>query len=80
MAIRSSLEHFVSRPRSTAVLALLFVAIGIISISGLVPASPHRKYFPGHEWWLASLSWALALIFGCCALRGLTRRTEANKK
>ena len=80
MALRSSLEHFVSRPRSTAVLALLLVAIGIISVNGLVPASPHRKYFPGHEWWLASLSWALALIFGYCALRGLTRRSRANKK
>jgi hypothetical protein len=80
MSLRSSLEHFVDRPRSSAVLALLLIAMGILFISGLLTISPHRKYFAGHEWLLASLCCALALTFGYCALRGLTQRSEASKK
>ena len=80
MSLRSSLGHFVDRPRSSAALALLLVVMGIISISGLLPVSPNRKYFAGHEWLLASLCWALALTFGYCAFRGVTVRSGASKK
>ena len=71
MSFSSSLELFVSRPRSSAVLALLMVLLGVILVSGLVPPSPNRRYFPGHEWLLASLCWALAVLFAVCAFRGL---------
>ena len=74
MSLRSSLEIFVIRPRSSIVLALLCFVIGIISISGLVPLSPNRKYFIGHEWFLASFSWLLAVIFGYCAIKGFSSR------
>lgn len=80
MSVRSSLEPFVDRPRSSAVLALLLVVMGIIFVSGLLPVSLNRKYFAGHEWLLASLCWALALAFGYCAFRGLTVHSCASKK
>ncbi len=80
MSLRSSLEHFVDRPRSSAALALLLVLMGIISVSGLLPISPNRKYLAGHEWLLASFCWSLALTFGYCAFRGLTVRSRARKK
>ena len=80
MSLHSSLELFVARPRSTAVLALLFIVLGIVFISGLVPLSPNRRYFPGHEWILALLSWALAVLFGTCALIGKKSRPRPSKK
>jgi hypothetical protein len=70
MSSSRSVALFASRPWSSAVLALLFVVIGLVVVSGLVPESPNRKYFPGHEWLLASVCWILALFFGYCAARG----------
>ena len=60
---------FASRPVSSVVLALLLVIMGLVIVSGLVPTSPNRRYFPGHEWLLATVCWAAAIFFGYCAAR-----------
>src|SRR5690606_22609386 len=80
MFLRSSLELFVKRPRSSAALALLCVVLGIVSISGLVPLSPNRWYFPGHEWLLVSLSCVLAFIFGYCAFKGFKSQSRPARR
>ena len=76
MSIRTSLEIFEAKPWSSATLALLCLVIGIVSISGLVPLSPDRRYFPGHQWVLALLSWLLAVLFACCAAKGFKMRSR----
>jgi hypothetical protein len=80
MSLRSSLELFVDRPRSSAVLGLILVVMSLVSISGFVPLSPNRRYFAGHETLLASLCWALAVFFGYCAFTGLKSRSRAGKR
>jgi hypothetical protein len=70
MSSSRSVALFASRPLSSAVLALLLVLLGLVIVSGLVPASPNRKYFPGHDWLLASVCWAVAAFFGYCAAKG----------
>lgn len=70
MSLRSSLSIFIEQPRSTALLAFLFVVIGVVSASGVVPLGAHRKYFPGHEWLLATLCWVCAIALGYCAAIG----------
>lgn len=80
MSLRSSLGVFVARPWSSAALALLCVVIGIVSVSDLVPLSPNRRYFPGHQWLLASLSWLLAILLGYCASKGLNSPSRSSKK
>jgi len=73
-------DAFVARPRSSAALALLFVVIGIVSISGLVPLSPNRGYFPGHQWLIAFLSWLLAALFAYCASMGFKMHSRPTKE
>lgn len=80
MFLRSSLELFVTRPRSSAVLAILCVVLGIVSISGLVPLSPNRWYFPGHEWLMATLGGVLAFIFGSCAFKGFRSQSRPTRR
>ncbi len=80
MSLRSSLKLFVNRPRSSAVFTLLLIVMGLVSISGLVPLSPNRSYFPGHEWPLAVLCWAVAVLFGYCAITGLKSRPGAGEQ
>jgi hypothetical protein len=80
MQIRSSIASFVSRPRSSAVLAVLLVLLGIVFVSGVIPDSPNRRYLPGHEWLLASLCWVLALLFGYCARQGLTWTSGRSRR
>jgi len=80
MSFRSSLEVFVARPRSSVALALLCVVIGILFMSGHVPVSPNRKYLPGHQWLLASISWILAVLFGYCASKGFKMRSRPTKE
>ena len=50
-----SVALFSSRALSSAVLAFLLLVMGPIIVSGLVPASPNHKYFPGHEGLLAAV-------------------------
>ncbi|MGA7750315.1 MAG: hypothetical protein WCA63_09220 [Gallionella sp.] len=80
MSLHSSLKLFADRPRSSALLALLCVVLGVVFISGLVPLSPNRRYFPDHEWLLAALCWALAALFGYCATIGLKSRPGEGKQ
>jgi hypothetical protein len=80
MSLRSSLAVLVARPWSSAALALLCVIIGIVAVSGLVPLSPNRQYFPGHQWLIASVSWLLAIFFGYCAAKGLTSRSSSGEE
>jgi hypothetical protein len=78
MRSSKSVVLFSSRPLASAVLAVLLVAIGLIFVSGLVPTSPNHKYFPGHEWLLAIVCWALALFIGYCAAKG--RKPERQEE
>ncbi|HEX9392419.1 MAG TPA: hypothetical protein VF928_13995 [Usitatibacteraceae bacterium] len=75
---RSTLAHFARQPRLNPVLAFLCFVLGTISISGLVPVSSSRHYFPGHEWVLAILSWVLSTWFSYCALGGLKVSSDTN--
>lgn len=70
MPSSKSVMLFSSRPLASAVLAVLLLAMGLVFVSGLVPTSPNRKYFPGHEWLLAIVCWALAMFIGYCAAQG----------
>ncbi|MEO6659939.1 MAG: hypothetical protein ABIN44_06405 [Burkholderiaceae bacterium] len=66
----NSVALFSSRPLSSVVLAALLLVMGLVFVSGVVPLSPKRPYFPGHEWLLAIVCWALAVFFGYCAAKG----------
>jgi hypothetical protein len=79
MSVRSSRELLVARPRSSAALALLLAALGGVSESGIVPLSPNRLYFPGHEWVLASLSWLAAAVCGYCAFKGMKSPPSSSR-
>ena len=79
MSFRSPIAPFIVRPRSSAVLAVLLVCLGVIMVSGLVPVSPNRRYFPGHEWLLAMVCWLLAALFGYCAQQGLKQRSDRRR-
>jgi cytochrome c oxidase assembly factor CtaG len=71
MSLKKTLELFTSYPRASIFLALLCILLGVVSISGIVPVSENRRYFPGHEWLLFLLSWVLAVLFGYCGFKGL---------
>lgn len=73
MSKPTSIALFSARPRSSAVLAVLLLVLGLVCVSGLVPLSPNRRYFPGHAWLLASVCWVLAGFLGWCAARGRHR-------
>lgn len=75
-----SIRVFIRRPRSTAVLALLFLVLGLVFVSGLIPMSSNRRYFVGHEWVLASISWIMALLFAYCSARGLKLLSRRARK
>ena len=80
MSLLSSLNVFIERPRRTAVLAVLFVVLGVVSASGLIPLSENRRYFPGHEWLLAGLCWVCAMALAYCACTGLKPRAGRESK
>lgn len=61
---------FSARPLASAVLAFLCVLLGVVSVSGLIPTSPNRSYFAGHDWLLALLCWGLAVLLAYCAILG----------
>lgn len=79
MSLRTSLKVFVARPWSSAALAVLCLVIGLVAVSGLVPLSANRRYFPGHDWLLALFSWLLALLFAGCASTGFRIRSGSLK-
>ena len=65
-----SIKLFAKYPWATAVLALLTLCLGFVFVNGWVPNSLNRPYFPGHEWFMAAVCWALALFFAYCARLG----------
>lgn len=76
MPSSKSVVLFSSRPLASTVLAVLLLAMGLLFVSGLMPTSSNRKYFPGHEWLLAILCWALAMFIGYCAAKGRKPRRQ----
>ena len=57
VSLSNTLDLFTARPLSSLVLALLLVLLGVVAVSGLVPASDSRRYFAGHKWLLATVCW-----------------------
>ena len=80
MRAQSFLRIFVARPWSSAALAVICAVIAIVAVTDLVPLSPNRRYFGGHQWLLASLYGLLAVLFGYCAVKGLRLRSRSSNK
>ncbi len=79
MTFKSVMRPFTARPRSSVALSVLLLVYGVVAVSGSIPVSPHRSYFPGHLWVLALLAWALAVFFGCCAYQGREQGSSSDK-
>jgi hypothetical protein len=77
---RSFLGIFVARPWSSAALAVICAVIAVVAVTDLVPLSPNRRYFGGHQWVLASLYGLLAALFGYCAVKGLRVRARSSRQ
>lgn len=76
MRARSFLGIFMARPWSSAALAVICGVIAVVAVSDLVPLSPNRQYFGGHQGLLATLYGLLAGLFGYCAVKGLRLRSR----
>jgi hypothetical protein len=74
MSLHRGIKLFAARPWSSAVLAAVMLSLGLAFVSGWVPISANRRYFPGHEWFMALLCWAVALFLVRCARAGLRDR------
>lgn len=59
----AAVKLFSQRPIATALLALVVAGLGFVFVSGWVQDFPNRRYFPGHEWLIATGCWGLALFF-----------------
>jgi NADH:ubiquinone oxidoreductase subunit H len=79
MTGRSASEEFAARPWLSAVLAGLVIVIGILFMSGWVPASPNRRYFTSHAWLMTLACAALAVYFANCARIGFGRRRRERR-
>ena len=67
----SSVKVFAERPLASLILAVLMVFLGIVIVSGWIPTSSNRPYFPGRVWILAAGCWIMALFLGYCARVGM---------
>lgn len=76
MQLHQSSKPFVTHPKSSVVLAVLLILIGIAFVSGWFPDSPNRRYSPGHHWLMAGLSWLVACFFLACAFLGFKQRNK----
>ena len=76
MDLQRASQPFVDRPKTSAVLALLLVAIGLAFACGWIPESPNRRYFPGHQWLMAALNWLTALFFLVCSFIGFKKKNQ----
>lgn len=74
MTLRSASEEFAARPWLSAVLAGLMIVLGMLFMSGWVPASPNRRQFAHQAWVMALGCAALAVFFANCARLGFRRR------
>ena len=77
MDLQHSTKPFVAHPKSSTVLAVLLILIGIAFVSDWFPDSPNRRYFLGHHWLMAGLSWLAALFFLACALLGFMQTNKS---
>ena len=75
-----TINVFAARPWSSLVLALLMLCLGALVLSGWIPSSPNRRYFPGHEWVLASLCGVVGLFFAHCARVGLGKQKQQQHR
>ena len=80
VSLSNTLDLFIARPLSSLVLALLLVSLGVVAVSGLVPASGNRTYFAGHEWLLAAVCWLMAAFFTFCAIKGWRLSAHQTRK
>ena len=78
--LRPAIKLFASRPLTSFFLAALMVCVGIAFVSGLVPTSANRPYFPGHPWVMASLCWSVAVFLLYCARAGMSGNRLQEKK
>jgi hypothetical protein len=80
VSLSNTLNLFTARPLSSLVLALLMVLLGVVAVSGIIPASGSRRYFAGHEWLLAAVCWLIAALFTFSAIKGwrLSERKAQN--
>lgn len=79
MSLNDSQNPFTTRPISSLLLAILCIILGAVSISGLIPLSPNHIYFSGHDLVLTSISWALALYFLFCWLKGINNKSLTHE-
>lgn len=79
MKAHRTIELFAARPRSAAFLAALMLCLAAITLSGWIPTSVNRRYFPGHEWFLASLCVTLSVFFAYCARIGFSKQNPERK-
>lgn len=74
---RRAVETFSARPWASILLAVLLLAIGALFVSGFLPKS--RKYFPGHEWYMAALCLVGAAFFTYSAVLGIRQRNVRQR-
>jgi quinol-cytochrome oxidoreductase complex cytochrome b subunit len=70
-------KPFVAHPKSSTVLAVLLIVIGIAFVSGWFSDSPNRRYFPVHHWLMAGLSWLVAFFFLANAFLGFKQKNKS---
>jgi uncharacterized membrane protein YphA (DoxX/SURF4 family) len=70
-------KPFVAHPKSSTVLAVLLIVIVIAFVSGWFSDSPNRRYFPGHYWLMAGLSWLVAFFFLANAFLGFKQKNKS---
>ena len=75
-----ALKFLSMRPRACIVLAALLVLLGAVFLSGWVPTSYNRPYFPGHKWITAAFCIGLAGFFAYCAAVGLRNQDKGDGK
>ena len=49
MSQHRSIRVFAERPLASVFLAVLMLCLGVVFVSGFVPTSLNRPYFPGHQ-------------------------------
>ena len=72
MRLSTTVNAFSSQPWRSLLLALLVLLMAFLFLSGWLP--PAKKYFPGHEWFMASFCAGVALFFVICAFIGFRKR------
>ena len=74
-----AIKLFSRRPFPTALLAVVVAGLGFVFVSGWIPDSSYRRYFPGHAWLMAAGCWGLAMFFCyCCYLGVRDQRDHKN--